>query len=483
MSRKLSRRDFLRLTGVATGGVALAACAPQPTPAPAPAAKAEPTKAAAPAAPTAAPAAAKKVTIEFMNWWGAQRRPLMDQVITEFMAVNPNIEVINRETPWDNRDQVAATAMASSTPPDVMMSTRVETYKYAKEGLIIPIDDYVKASGLNVDKLFYPGEINNQRWNGKLWALPMPTGGGNSSLYIYSKKLFKEAGLDPEKPPKTWQELDEVAQKITKKKGDAIEVMGVDPVGGSTAGATTLIYWLVCNNGNLATEDGRTLTINTPEAIETLEWMIEFVNKYYGNWSNCIDFWTGNNDTAPDGRFYKDRLGIWWVNVSAFSHLKTQAPDKYKDPQNAWGVALRPYNAKNPKATHHGETGLAFAWGQVIPKAISKEKQDAAYKFVEFLSTNEKGVCAFLFAQDRPAPLISCNANPDYKKNNPYWDIVLKALETDISLPITPVQTEINSFIKEAVEKALLGTAKPKDALDAAAKQGQAVLDKYWKGA
>jgi len=477
MFRKLSRRDFLRLAGIATSSAALAACAPQPAPV-----ATQPPAAGAPA-PTAAPAAAKKVKIEFMNWWGAQRRPLMDQVITDFMAANPNIEVTNQETPWDNRDQVAATAMASSTPPAVMMSTRVETYKYAKEGLIIPIDDYVKAAGVDVNKLFYPGEINNQRWNGKLWTMPMPTGGGNSSLYIYSKALFKAAGLDPEKPPKTWQELDDVAAKVLKKKGNAIEVMGVDPVGGTAAGATTLIYWLVFNNGNLATEDARTLTINTPEAVETLEWLVEFTNKHHGGWSNCIDFWTGNNDTAPDGRFYKDRLGIWWVNVSAFSHLKTQAPDKHKDPQNGWGVALRPYNGKNAKATHHGETGLAFAWGQVIPKAIAKEKQDAAYKFVEFLSTNNKGVCAFLFAQDRPAPLISCNANPDYKKNNPYWDIVLKALETDMSLPITPVQTEISSFMKEAVEKALLATAKPKAALDEAASKGQAVLDKYWKGA
>jgi hypothetical protein len=45
------------------------------------------------------------------------------------------------------------------------------------------------------------------------------------------------------------------------------------------------------------------------------------------------------------------------------------------------------------------------------------------------------------------------------------------------------VQTEISSFMKEAVEKALLATAKPKAALDEAASKGQAVLDKYWKGA
>jgi len=477
MKKGISRREFLAVSASALAGAALAACGAAatatPTAAPKPPAGTTP----AAAAPTTAPAAAtKKVTIDFANWWGAQRRPLMDKVIEEFMKVNPNIEVVNQEQTWDNRDQLAATIMASSTPPAVIMATRIEMLKYAKQGLIIPITPYVEAAKLDVDKLFYPGDINNQRWNGQLWTFPMPTGGGNSSLIMYNKTLFKNAGLDPEKPPKTWQELTEAGKKITKKKGAALDVTTMD-VGSDF---TSFVYWLICNGGHFASEDTKKLTVNSAEAVETLEWMLSYANDVNGGVANVTDFFKGRSDgTVKDYPYYQDQLAIWGINVSNFSHLKTNKPDVYADPTK-WGIALRPYNGKNSKAKTQGESGLAFAWGQVIPKAVSKEKQDAGYKFIEFLSTNDKGVCYFMFAQDRPAPLVSCNSNPDYKKNNPYWDVVMQGMATDISSPVTPVQAEISTLINESIQKAFFGTMKAKAALDEAASKTQPILDKYW---
>lgn len=468
MDRQVSRRKFLGMTAAAIAGAAAVACGATPTPTPAPKA--------ATAVPTPAPA--KKVKIEFMNWWGAQRRPLMDSVITEFMKVNPNIEVVNQETPWDNRDQVAATTMASNTPPAVMMSTRIETLKYAKQGLIVPITAYVEAAKLDVDKLFYPGEIANQRWNNQLWTLPMPTGGGNSCFYLWDKAAFKSAGLDPEKPPATWQDLETVSKAITKKKGTAVDVMGCD-LGSSFP---SFVYMLICNNGHFASNDAKKITVNSAEGVETLEWMVNFTDTINGGITNVTDFFQGRSDgTVKDFPFHKGLLGVWWVNVSAFSHVKTNTPEKYAD-SKLWGCALRPYNGKNSAAKTRGETGLAFAWGQVIPKAAPKDQQDAGYKFVEFLSTNDKGVCSFLFAQDRPAPLKSCNDNPDYKKNNPYWDVVMKGLETDFSSPVTPVQAEINTIMTESLQKAFFGQLKAKAALDEATNRAQPILDKYWSG-
>lgn len=475
MERHISRRQFLGVSAAAIVGAAAAACGATPTATPVPKPPAGAT--AAPVAPTPAPA--QKVKIAFANWWGAQRRPLMDKVIEEFMKVNPNIEVENQEQTWDNRDQLAATIMASSTPPAVVMSTRIETLKYAKQGLIIPITPYVQAAKLDVDKLFYAGEIANQRWNNELWTFPMPTGGGNSCIYWYNKTMLKKAGLDPDKPPKTWQELEEVGKKCQVKKGNAIDILGACTT--ASGSFTDFVYMLVCNGGHFASEDAKQITINSAEGVDTLEWMVNFENSINGGISAIIDYWKDNNDTSPDGRFYKERTAIWWQNVSAFSHLKTQAPAIYDDPTR-WGVALRPYNGKNPKAKSQGETGLAFAWGQVIPKAVPKAQQDAAYKFIEFLSTNEKGVCYFLFQQDRPAPLKSCNDNPEYKKNNPYWDIVMQGLQNDTSSPVTPVQNEISSIMNESIQKAFFGTMKPKAALDEAASKCQPILDKYWSG-
>jgi len=70
-----------------------------------------------------------------------------------------------------------ATAAASSNPPGIIMTTRPETYNFAINGLIIPIDAFVEAEGTDLS-VFYEGEIGIQYWNGELYGLPMPTAGG-----------------------------------------------------------------------------------------------------------------------------------------------------------------------------------------------------------------------------------------------------------------------------------------------------------------
>ena len=342
MSNQLTRRDFIKSTLTAAAGVALASCTPQATPT-TPAKAAEPTKGAASAASplpaTAGPA--KKVKIEYVNMWGDSREPLMNKAIQEFNVLNPNIEIVNQVQSWDNRDERMATMMASSTPPGLMMSTRVETYKYAKQGLIVPIDDYVKASGINVDEIFYSGEINNQRWNGKLWSLPMPTGGGNNSYNFYNKKMVAEAGFDPEKGIQTWQDMEVIAKKLTKFKGKAIDIMGADPIG--TDYATGFIVWLLNNNGQLSSPDGKQLVFNSAEGVETLEWLANYLKEYLGGIENARDFWANTKDSTPDFPLYKDRLAVYFGGGGAVRSLQGPGARHLQGPQavGRWAAAIQ----------------------------------------------------------------------------------------------------------------------------------------------
>lgn len=423
---------------------------------------------------------AAKVTVKFMNWWGGERVEMMNQVIANFNQLHPDIAVENLEQPWDNREERAATAIASNSPPSLIMTTRVETYKFAHEGLIIPISDYVKAASINPDEIFYASEINNQRWAGQLWSFPLPTAGGISGQYFYNKTLLKKAGFDPEKPPKTWQEMEQVAEKLTVADQLGIDMMGVDLIqtGADLSGA--FVSWLYTNNGKFVSDDAKTLLFNSPEGVETLEWMVNFTKTYYGGIENVREFWKGANPTSADYPFYTDRVALWFANVSSFAHLKTYDPDMWND-TSTWGVALRPYNGNNPNATHRGISGLSFAWGYVIPKNLPQEVQDAAYTFLEFLGTHESGGCEFVFVQGRPSPVKKCNENPVYSEANPYWNVVVQSLESDVTIPITPVQSQINTILNTAIDEAMFGKKSPKDALNEAAAKSQQLLDEFWK--
>ncbi len=450
---QVSRRDFLKL---AAAGAAGATVLPQ----------------------FAGLAQDDVIEIEFMNWWGASREELMNNVIAAFEAENPGIKIINQVQPWDNREQLVATAVSSQTPPGLIMTRRVELYQFASQGLLSPVDSYVEASGLDVYDIFYEGEVNNQFWNGQLYTMPMPTAGGTTGLYFYNKKLVEAAGFDPETPPATWQEYEDWTRGMHKGDAFGVEVMGADP----GTSAIAFISWLYTNDGTYISDDAKTLTFNDEKGVETLNWMVNFVNDVIGGIENTTDFYPGLTGADADHPFFNDELGIWHINTSAFNHLNVARPDVYSD-TSAWGVGLRPANGNREGAVHQGVSGLEHSWGYVIPAAHSQEVQDAAYKFLEFLATNEQGGCEFLFAQLRPSPVKACNDNPAYFDDNPYWEVVLEALAADVSVPVTPVTTRIVDALDLKVEEAFFGVKSVEDALNEAAEEGQAILDEYWSQA
>lgn len=416
------------------------------------------------------------IELEFMNWWGAAREALMDTLIGHFQEDNPCIRVINQVQPWDNRAELLTTAAASSNPPGIIMSTRPETYQFAISGLIIPIDAYVDAHSTDLS-VFYDGEIGLQYWNGELYGLPMPTAGGLTSLFIYNKHMLREAGFDPESPPATWQEMEEIARAIT-----VADPMGIDVLG-ATVGSddAAFVSWLYTNNGKYVSDDGRTLLFNSPEGIETLEWMVNFTNNINGGVENMTDFFQDTAFAQGDHPWYDNQQAFLPINTSFFGHYNVNDPDGYADTSH-WGTMLRPRNGDNPDSQHAGTTGYNYsgAWAYTIPAAHPPEMQEAAFKFAEFIGVHPLGGCAFLFAQSRPSPVKECNENPAYYDVNPYWSVVLEGLDTDTPVAITPVQGQLAEILSINIEEAFFGVKSAEDALNDAHEQMQALLDEFW---
>ena len=396
----------------------------------------------------------------------------MDKMIAEFHRDHPDIVVQSIVQPWDRRDELVATALASGRPPEVLMATRQEIVRFASEGLIVPITKYVREDNLDLER-FYKSEIQTMWWDGELYSMPMPTAGGETGLMFYNRDLFQQAGLDPDSPPKTWQELDAVASKLDRRAGNGgIELMGVD-IGVS---GLEFIAWLYTNNGRLYSEDLKRVEFNSEQGVETLQWMLEFVQRHYGGVQNHADFLASTSGETGEDPFYQGRMGVTFRNVSTFFHIENLAPDL------DYGVALRPYNGNNPKAESHGVAGLAFGWGYVIPKGLDEKVERAAYLWVRRLTYDEKGACWFMLQQARPSPIRECNENPRYEQINPHWQVVQESLERDVPVGIVPPQARILDQISQQVDRAMYGEVGAKEALDAAAEEAQRILDDYWSG-
>ncbi len=417
----------------------------------------------------------EKITLEFWNWWGVQREPLMNEIIAAFNEDFPNVEVKNMVQGWDRREEMVLTAMVSGDPPEVMMASRAELVRFASEGLIVPITQYVEEAGIDLDA-YYQSEIATMWWEGELYSLPMPTAGGETSLYVYNKTMFEEAGLDPEAPPETWQELWEASEVLNKRADDgSVELMAID----IQPGGVGFLAWLYTNNGKLYSDDLKTVTFNSPEGVETLQWMIDYVNEFYGGIENHADFLALSSGESGEFPFYQLRQAMWLQNVSVFGHVATYAPDM------DYGVGLRPHNGENPDAESHGIAPVSFGWGYVIPTGLDPEVERAAFEWVKKITyeMDGPGACWFMQQQARPSPLKACNEDPVYYELNPAWDNVKRALESDVALPVVPPQSRILEIVSEYVDLAVFGELSPQEALDAAAEEAQAVLDEYWASA
>ena len=321
----------------------------------------------------------EEITLDFWNWWGVQREALMAEMIDQYRETHPNVSINNVIQGWDRRAEVVLTAMAGGEPPEIMMASRAEIVRFAAEGLIVPITEYVEADGLDLSA-YYPSELQTMYWDGELYSLPMPTAGGETSFYIYNKAAFTDAGLDPENPPTTWQELWAASEALNQRDGNVINILAADINAGGTAPGNGFLGWLYTNNGSLYSEDLQSVAFNSPEGVETLQWMMDYVQEFYGGVENLTDFTAQTTTESADHPLYQGRQGMLFPNVSIFGHLANFAPDM------DYGVALRPYNAENPDAKSQGIAPLGFGWGYVIPQGLSPEAEQAAYDFVKLLT-------------------------------------------------------------------------------------------------
>lgn len=456
---KMTRREVLRLMGMSAAGTALAACVPT-----------APGGGAAPASSGAAAGevAAETTTIRFWNVWGAAREELINQIAANFEGEYPGVDIENLVQPFENRAENLFAAIASSQPPEVLMASRAEILQMADEGLILPITSYVESAGIDLSA-FYDSEIGNFNYKGELYSMPMPTGGGITSLMLVNTDMFAAAGQDVVIPT-TWQELEDVAREFTVLDDRGIVTIGANV--GTNVGS--FFAWLYCNNGQIYSDDLRSVAFNSEQGIETLNWMVNFTNEINGGVQNVIDFFAGPGEATEAQPWYNDSQLINFPNVSIFFHIQTYRPDM------GWDVGLRPYNANNAEARSQGLSGEEFAWGYVVPKAVPAEKQEAAFNWVKKITYDMDGACWFMQQQGRPSPIKACNEDQVYYDANPKWDKVLETLESDVSVNILPVHVRIRDIVDQGVQAAMFGDKSAEQSLADAAEQAQAVVDEYW---
>ena len=408
-------------------------------------------------------AIAQDQTVVFWNNWDGSRAEQLRTVLDAFEAQHPGIKVENVTLTSSTTAQRMLAAVASGEVPDLYMTASNDVSQWAGLGALAPLDDYVARDGIDLDGLFYTSSIEGSRYDGKLIQLPfkIPT-----SLAIwYNRSLFEEAGLDPDNPPKTWKELEAAALALTKRDGDVITQHGLNIcINCTTAAENAFNEWLSRNGGALLTADGKDVAFDTPEGVQTLQWMVDFSNNTSGSWSNAVEQYGGTfSEVRPS--FYTGKVAMLMDGPFLYNIMRAEAPEAAENV----GVFVAPINGDNPEAKQryvgYGVPGYGIPTGAKNP--------DGAWELLKFISAEMDGACTFFQMQGRPdSPLRDCKTDVPERLVAPLNENI-NLVEAAVSPPGFP---EVHKRIQEMQESALLGNETPEDAIASAAADIRAML-------
>ena len=153
------------------------------------------------AAITTAPKSARKVraqdTVKLQVWKAPHTtddQKFFDGVLATFASQNPGVEVEYRVTPWATWQETYTAAFAGDSPPDVSYVVDSFFPKYSDAGALVDLSKLEGADLAKWEALYDPSIWARGTRNGAVYGLPYMTGG---SSFVWNKKLFREAGLDP----------------------------------------------------------------------------------------------------------------------------------------------------------------------------------------------------------------------------------------------------------------------------------------------
>lgn len=354
------------------------------------------------------------------------------------------------------------TAIAGGKPPDVTWVDGPQVAEWAARGALEPLDELIAGAGISKDDFWEPS-WNQCVYNGKTWALTYSS--DPNFGFFWNKDIFKEVGLDPEKPPTTIAEMDQMAEKIAKVDGGRIDRLGFIPwtVYGS---ANSMVTWGWAFGGEFFDPATNKVTANDPKNVKALEWMVSFAKQYD---PTKISGFVAGFGTGEQNPFYQQKFAMAPFGPWELSGLKQYAPNL------KFGITFLPTGPDGaaPKSSWVG------GWTVGIPKGA--KNKEAAFEFVKWLTTSDEatGIAGETFTQFpgyKNAPVYEqFKADPQLK---PFYDILV---ETRHQRPVMPAQAFYMGALASAVDEAVFGQKTAKQALDDATVNTQKELDRILK--
>lgn len=327
--------------------------------------------------------------------WGVSIGPNdkgQNDVFREFERRNPGVKVQALTMGSGGMNpQKLMTSIVGGVPPDVVYQDRFTLADWASRGAFEALDDLIKRDrdadpATPTPEQYFPEPWKEATYDGKVYGIPWMA---DDRILVWNKNVFRERaaelrarGLDPDRAPRTWSELLEYSKALTEFNPDGtLKRAGFIP----NFGNSWFILYAAMNEAQLLSPDGRNCTLNSPEAVEAVEF-IKSCYKVLGGIENADRYAATFRGESSDA-FFTGQIAMKIDGDWALAGIARYAPEL------DFGSAPPPVpdDRLTKSGRFSGVNSIDSSWAGGFAYCIPKgaKHRELAWKFVKFVTSTE----------------------------------------------------------------------------------------------
>jgi sn-glycerol 3-phosphate transport system substrate-binding protein len=390
---------------------------------------------------------------------GGPLTKVIDNLVAGFEKENPSVKISAVYAGnYDDARIKALAAQKAGQPAQMSVLFSIDIYELLEQDLIVPFDDMATSAADKAWlKSFYPALMANGTYKGKVYGIPFQ----RSTIVMYwNKDAFKDAGLDPEKPPTNWNEMRSMAARLVKKDaGGNVSRWGV------MVPSTGYAYWMFQafareNGQDLMNAEGNRTNFAHPDVVAALEYWVNLGRKDRVMPEGTVEWGTLRQN------FVEGKTAIMWHTTGNLTAVK----DSAKFP---FGVAMLPASKQRGSPTGGGN------W-YIFKKSTPAERK-AAFEFIKWVTAPERAA-EWSIATGYVAVSPAAYETPKLKTYvSEFPQAAVARDQLKFATPeLSTFQTgRVRKALDDAVQAAITGSKTPAEALKAAQAESERLLKSY----
>lgn len=390
---------------------------------------------------------------------GGEAAATIEALTQSYMDEHPDVSINAIYTgSYADTTTRAITAARGGNAPQLAILLSTDMFTMIDEDVIEAWDDHLTAG--EVDEWiggFYPAFMKNSQTEGKTWGIPFQR---STPVIYWNKEAFEAAGLDPETPPATWEEMVEMGKALTVRD-DAGNVTQWGVRFPSSGFPSWLFTGLVAANGHiLANDAGTEVYLDDPAVIEALEYLVSLTGEHEVMAPGILD-WGATPRAFMDGE-----SAIIWTTTGNLTNIRNNAPFEF-------GVGMLPANVQPGAPTGGGNFYLFSGHGE--------EETRAAIDFVKWATAPEQAA-EWSIATGYVAPgadTWETEAMQAYAQEVPGAVVARDQLEFAVAEFSTFEGPRVTQIFNDNIAAAIVGDKTPAQAMADAQREADAILAAY----